>query len=180
MPPATGSTSAIDTIRLRPLRASDERAIRTAHQAMADQDDFGFALGLTSTMTWPQYLSALDDYRRGVNLPQGIVASTFLAATFDDQVVGRTAIRHTLNAALRRRGGHVGYAVLAQHRRRGYGTAILVHSITIARALGIERILVTCDDTNAGSQRIVESCGGVLESVEPWTDGTLFRRYWID
>ncbi|MFG1796767.1 GNAT family N-acetyltransferase [Nocardia sp. NPDC049149] len=173
-------SSALELIRLRPLRESDERVVRAAHQEMAADDGFGFALGLTPTMTWAQYLSALEDYRRGINLPPGIVAAEFLVATVEDRVVGRASIRHTLNESLRRRGGHIGYAVLAQHRGRGYGTAILRQSITVARAIGIERILITCDDTNVGSRRIIESCGGVLESVEPWTDGTPIRRYWID
>ncbi|MGW4326005.1 GNAT family N-acetyltransferase [Nocardia sp. NPDC004573] len=170
----------LDAVRLRPLRVSDEQVVRAAHEAMADDDGFPFALGLTPAMTWPQYLSMLEDYRQGINLPDGIVAATNLVAAVDNQIVGRTSIRHTLNDALRRRGGHIGYAVLAQYRRRGYGTAILRHSLTIARAIGIERILITCHDTNLASRRIIESCGGVFESVEPCTDGILNRRYWID
>lgn len=54
--------------------------------------------------------------------------------------------------------------MLPQYQCRGYGTAILHHSMTIASAIGVERILITCDDTNTGSRRIIESCGGVLES----------------
>ncbi|MEU2032776.1 GNAT family N-acetyltransferase [Nocardia amamiensis] len=178
-PPARTST-VLDAVRLRPLRASDEQVVRAAHEAIADGDGFPFALGLTPAMTWPQYLSMLEDYRQGINLPDGIVAATFLVATVDDQIVGRASIRHTLNDALRRRGGHIGYTVLAQYRRRGYGAAILRHSLIIARAIGIDRVLLTCHDTNLASRRIIESCSGVLESVELCTDGILTRRYWID
>ncbi len=170
----------LDAVRLRPLRASDEQVVRAAHEAMADDDGFPFALGLTPAMTWPQYLSMLEDYRQGINLPDGIVAATNLVATVDDQIVGRTSIRHTLNDALRQRGGHIGYAVLAQYRRCGYGTTILHHSLIIARAIGIDRILLTCHDTNLASRRIIESLGGLLESVDPWTDGILTRRYRIE
>ncbi|WP_433191770.1 GNAT family N-acetyltransferase [Nocardia sp. CA-107356] len=104
---------------------------------------------------------------------------TYLVATVDDEVIGRASVRHTLNPALTRRGGHIGYAVLRQFRGLGYGTAILHTSISVARDLGVDRILVTCDDTNAASARIIESCDGILDSIEPWTDGTLVRRYWI-
>ncbi|WP_280366630.1 GNAT family N-acetyltransferase [Nocardia wallacei] len=79
---------------------------------------------------------------------------TFFVAAIRDDIVGRATIRHALNDDLRWRGGHIGYGVLAQHRRCGYGTEILRQSITIARTLGTGRILVTCDDTNAGSGRI--------------------------
>ncbi|MBF6339796.1 GNAT family N-acetyltransferase [Nocardia abscessus] len=180
MSPAPKTTTVLDTVRLRPLRESDEQVVRAAHEAMANSDEFTFALGLTPAMPWELYLSVLKDYRQGINLPGGTVAATYLVATVDDQVVGRTSIRHTLNDALRRRGGHIGYGVLAPFRRRGYGTAILRHSLTVARAIGIDRILITCDDANLASRRIIESCGGVLESVEPWTDGSQIRRYWID
>ncbi|MFB7720024.1 GNAT family N-acetyltransferase [Nocardia sp. NPDC056100] len=166
-------------VRLRPPRASDERIVRAAHREMARDDGFDFALGLAPAMSWPEYLATLENLRRGINLPAGIVPETFLLATAGDEVIGRVSIRHTLNDYLRRRGGHIGYAVLRQYRRCGYGTQILRRSIPIAREVGIGDILVTCDDTNTGSQRIIESCGGRLESTPTWSDGTLIRRYWI-
>jgi predicted acetyltransferase len=180
MSPDSGTSIVLDAVRLRPLRASDEQVIRAAHEAMADSDGFPFALGLTPAMTSRQYLSALEDSPQGINLPDGIVAATFLVATVDDQVVGRTSIRHTLNDGLRQRGGHIGYGVLAPFRHRGYGTAILRHSLTVARAIGLDRILITCDDSNLASRRIIEACGGIVESVVQCSDGTPSRRYWID
>ncbi|MFX0577013.1 GNAT family N-acetyltransferase [Nocardia nepalensis] len=178
MAPVSRTPIPVEAVRLRPLRTSDEAVVRAAHQAMSE-DNFTFGLGLTPDMAWSHYLSTLEGQQRGSsNLPDGIVAATYLVAIADGQVVGRTSIRHTLNDSLRRR-GHISYGVLAQFRRRGYGTAILGHSLTIARALGIDRALITCDEDNVGSQQI-ESCGGALESVEPHTDGTLIRRYWID
>ncbi|MCM6774474.1 GNAT family N-acetyltransferase [Nocardia sp. CDC159] len=175
-----GSPSTVTArLRLRPLREPDEQAVRAAHESIRQHDEFDFALGLRPGMSWSQYLQALDDYRRGVNLPDGLVPATFLAAAVGGELVGRVSIRHTLNDYLRQRGGHIGYAVLAQHRRRGYGTEMLRQSLSVAYDLGIDRILITCDDTNLGSRRIIETCGGTFESITPWTDGTLQRRYWI-
>ncbi|MGW4773079.1 GNAT family N-acetyltransferase [Nocardia sp. NPDC004278] len=169
----------IGNVILRSPRMGDEQVIRAAHHAMAVEDGFDFALGLEPAMDWKRYLDVLEDYRQGRNLPDGVVPATFLIATVNDEIVGRADIRHTLNDHLARRGGHIGYAVLAEHRHRGHGRAILQQSLDLAHQMGIERVLITCDDGNEGSRQIIESCGGTLESVEPWSDGTLIRRYWI-
>ncbi|MGW5754422.1 GNAT family N-acetyltransferase [Nocardia rhamnosiphila] len=166
-------------LRLRPVQSCDEEAVRAAHRRMSELDGFDLALGLDPAMTWWQYLRKPDDRRR--DLPTGIVPETFLLAVIDDEIVGRAAIRHTLNPRLSRRGGHIGYAVLQPHRRHGYGRAILHHSIPIARRLGIERILLTCDATNPASIRVIESCGGVHDRTRHAGDERepAILRYWI-
>ena len=51
----------------------------------------------------------------------------------------------------------------------------------IARAEGVERVLVTCDDDNVTSGRVIERCGGVFDSRSDSSDGgSPVRRYWID
>ncbi|MGO4760434.1 GNAT family N-acetyltransferase, partial [Streptomyces sp. 2MCAF27] len=47
-----------------------------------------------------------------------------------------------------------------------------------APALGLDRVLLTCDDGNVGSARTIESNGGVLEDVRS-TETGVKRRYWI-
>jgi predicted acetyltransferase len=165
---------------LRPLREHDEAAFAAAHAAATD-DRFTFGLGYEPGMPWGTYLTALEDRRRGRNLPPGFVPGTFLVADVAGQIVGRTSIRFELNDFLLREGGHIGYGVLPQHRRKGYATEILRQSLVIARAEGVDRVLVTCDDDNVGSRTVIESCGGRLESVVPVGDGLPpKRRYWID
>jgi predicted acetyltransferase len=157
----------------------DEEAFIAAPHAMA-ADQFVFGLDYVVGMTWATYLDALAAHRCGIMLPEGHVPATFLVADVGGQIVGRTSIRHQLDEYLAREGGHIGYGVLAEHRRRGYATTILRQSLIIARSVGVDRVLVTCDEGNVGSAMVIERCGGVFESLVDVESGPPKRRYWID
>ena len=176
-PPASASAD----LRLRPPRLGDEAAFAAAHRALGDED-FQFGLGYADGMDWATYLRRLERHRCGIDLPEGIVPATFLVADVHGELVGRTSIRHQLTEYLAREGGHIGYAVVPEHRRRGYATEILRQSLVIARAAGVDRALITCDDDNVGSATAIERCGGVFDSLVARSDDgtTLCRRYWID
>ena len=65
----------------------------------------------------------------------------------------------------------------------GYGKEILKLGLEQYKDLiEDDRILVTCDDDNIGSSKIIEANGGELENVIPNEDNGekfLTRRYWI-
>ena len=78
-------------------------------------------------------------------------------------------------------GGHIGYGVRPASRRRGYATGILRQSLQVAGALGIGRVLITCDEDNLASAAVIERCGGLLDSTVPGEAGARAkRRYWVD
>jgi predicted acetyltransferase len=167
-------------LRLRPLLDADEANFLTAHRAML-AENFYFALGYQDTMTWQDYLVALENERVGRDLDEGRVPSTLLAALLGRSVlVGRVSIRHELNDFLEHEGGHIGFAVLAEHRRRGYASEMLRQGLVVARSLGIDRVLVTCDAGNVGSATVIARCGGQLASTVEGSGGTQIQRYWID
>jgi predicted acetyltransferase len=100
---------------------------------------------------------------------------------FDDGAwIGLLTLRPRITNELLRRGGHIGYVIRPSRRRQGYGTALLRLGLEQAKAMGLTRVLLTCDDTNLGSRKVIEANGGQLEDVvQVNAEAPFVRRYWI-
>ncbi|MCC7441108.1 MAG: GNAT family N-acetyltransferase [Bdellovibrionales bacterium] len=151
-------------MELRRLTLADERAFRAALAETLPSDP-EFAHQYRGQFPYAEYLRQLAAHERGEELPEGFVPGTVLYGFVGADCVGRLSIRHRLNPWLEKVGGHIGYVTVPSHRRRGYATEMLRQSLPFARALGITRALLTCDDDNQGSIRTIERCGGVLERL---------------
>jgi predicted acetyltransferase len=97
----------------------------------------------------------------------------------DGAVVGGIAFRHQLDDEVLQARGHVGYGIRPSARGRGLATWALRQVLTTARALGMSRVLVVCQEGNSASARVIERCGGVLDGVRDTADGRI-RRYRVD
>lgn len=112
--------------------------------------------------------------------PEGWVPATqFVCLDSTGSVVGMIDLRHRLNDYLAEIGGNIGYSVRPSQRRKGYATAMLHMVLSEARRIGLARVLVTCDDDNEASRRVIERNGGLFERTAQ-DDGAVVRRYWID
>ncbi|GAC1400166.1 MAG: GNAT family N-acetyltransferase [Ktedonobacteraceae bacterium] len=96
------------------------------------------------------------------------------------EFVGRLNLRYELDSDLLKFGGHIGYEVRPSRRRQGYGTLMLHLGLEKAQAAGIHNVLVTCDENNIGSKKIIEHNGGQFENAVH-VDGSVIKklRYWI-
>ena len=166
---------------LRPPRPDEQDEFLRAHRATTP-DVPNFLHYYEDGMDLARYLGVLDDRARGIGLPPGHVPSTFLFAFDGARIVGRVSIRHELNDLLLQIGGHIGYAVVPEFRRCGYATEMLRQAVELSsHTLGLARVLLTCDDDNIASIRVIEKNGGVFENIVtgPALDKPR-RRYWID
>ena len=110
----------------------------------------------------------------------GVLPKTHLWAIADDMYVGRIGIFHGLDDGLRREGGHIGYDTVPSFRGRGVATEMLRQALPVARALGLGEVLLTCDETNAASIRVIEANGGVLRETRVLDARRPVKRYyWI-
>lgn len=95
-----------------------------------------------------------------------------------NRMVGAVNIRHELNDALLRNGGHIGDGVRPSERRKGIATEMIGLALQKCRELGIGKVLMVCDKENIGSAKSIIRNGGILEN-EITEDGVTEQRYWI-
>ncbi|WP_406279478.1 GNAT family N-acetyltransferase [Nocardia sp. NBC_00881] len=165
----------LDGLTVRALGTRDERPFLALRSALI-ADGLTLAKDYRAGMLWDDYLIVQHNASAGVGLPPEMVPYTFLMAEVNGVFVGSSDIRHTLSDELMRWGGHVGYVVAPQHRRRGYATEILRQTLVKAKDLGIGSARLTCRQENIGSRRVIETWGGQLAAVT--ADGIC--QYWID
>jgi predicted acetyltransferase len=129
-----------------------------------------------------KYVQDRLDWKEGKSLPEGwIPASEFWLVREKNLILGTSSLRHKLTEHLRNIGGHIGYNIRPSQRRKGYGTLILKLTLQKARELGLGRVLVTCDEDNVASIKIIEKNGGKLKNI--YVSRELKqpkRRYWIE
>jgi predicted acetyltransferase len=145
------------------------------------ESGFGPAGYTPEKETLSSFLQRQADNAESRNLPEGWVPqTTFWLLDDAGAIVGMCRLRHKLTDGLLHHGGHIGYYVRESARRKGYGAIQLSLALAEGRKLGIERFLLTVDDENVASIRVIEGNGGVLEDKRIDVDtGRLFRRYWI-
>ncbi|MET9916923.1 GNAT family N-acetyltransferase [Streptomyces sp. NPDC006435] len=170
-------TMPTDRLRASWLTARDEWA------PGSHQDGSGLGLASGADLDNPEDFSAWvgrlrQQSDRSVAPEEGRVHATHWWIVEGDDYLGAIDLRHGLNDFLLDAGGHIGYSIRPSARRRGLATWALGAVLPEARALGLERVLVTCDDDNVGSARSIERNGGVLEDVRT-TGAGVKRRYWI-
>ncbi len=138
-----------------------------------------------SANDWPAFVHRCAEEAAGHpaapnRVPQSVFILTRIAPDGSHVALGVSKLRHSLTPALEDAGGNIGYRIRPDERGKGYGTQILALTLPHARALGLARVLLTCDSDNIRSARVIMANGGVLtsEGHSPLR-GARVCRYWI-
>lgn len=126
-------------------------------------------------------VQSLLESEDGINLPEGWVPdSTFWLINENNRVLGAVNIRHRLTERLMDRGGHIGYGIRPTERRKGYATKLLALSLEKVKGFGVDKALITCDESNTASLRTILNNGGVQDTDFIEEDGNVIKRFWIE
>ena len=127
------------------------------------------------------FVAQLAREARGEGLPDWAVPQNIYWVVSNGRIVGMLKLRHRLTPALENYGGNIGYAVRPSARGRGVATRMLALALEKARALGLQRVLLTCNPENLASARVMVKNGAVraADSTNPET-GMPHARYWIE
>lgn len=153
---------------------------KALEEAGAEIQDSGLAKP-SLNQTFAEFIAMYKKQEEGKNLPEGYVPASMFWLIDKNEFIGRLQIRHKLNKFLFNEGGHIGYFIRPSKRRMGYGKKILQLGLEKAKKLGIKNVLITCDITNAGSKKIIESQNATYASTyAPSSEKPAKLRYWIN
>lgn len=116
-------------------------------------------------------------------VPEGLVPATqfIYVRKSDGKMIGVIQVRHYLNEYLKKYAGHIGYSVRPSERRKGYAKRMLHDVLPYCKEIGMDKVMISCIDTNEASRRTILANGGIYESTvyEPDRKRNL-QKYWID
>lgn len=121
----------------------------------------------------------LSNNEKGEGIPENWVPDSTFWLVVDGKVIGAVNIRHRLTEKLLKCGGHIGYGIRPNERRKGYAKQMLAFALQKAKELGIEKALVVCDEGNIASEKTILKNGGVPDSKFVEEDGNVIHRFWI-
>ncbi len=168
-------------LEVRELNPLDEKALLESFKAYSNEEFDLLSFEFKPGDNFKEHLLRLQKNKMGVDLAPGKVASTMLYGFLDDIIIGRISIRHELNDFLYNEGGHIGYAVIPEFQRKGFASDMVRAALKYCKdILHLDQVLITCDDDNTASIRIIEKFGGVLENKHVSNNGQeITRRYWV-
>ena len=168
-------------ILVKPDLSYADEIIKYKEESLAESPIINGSAGLNRFSSIEDWLEELKKRSSEDTVPKGLVpSSTYLAVREkDNYIVGMIDIRHYLNEYLTQVGGHIGYGVRKTERNKGYAKQMLKLALEKCKELKIKKVLITCDEDNIASEKVILSANAKLEDIRN-IDGENKKRFWID
>ena len=168
-------------ILVKPDLSYADEIIKYKEESLAESPIINGSAGLDRFSSIEVWLEELKKRSCEDTVPKGLVpSSTYLAVREkDNYIVGMIDIRHYLNEYLTQAGGHIGYGVRKTERNKGYAKQMLKLALEKCKELKIKKVLITCDEDNIASEKVILSANAKLEDIRN-VNGENKKRFWID
>lgn len=168
-------------ILVKPDLSYADEIIKYKEESLAESPIINGSAGLDRFSSIEIWFEELKKRSCEDTVPKGLVpSSTYLAVREkDNYIVGMIDIRHYLNEYLTQAGGHIGYGVRKTERNKGYAKQMLKLALEKCKELKIKKVLITCDEDNIASEKVILSVNAKLEDIRN-VDGENKKRFWID
>ena len=168
-------------ILVKPDLSYADEIIKYKEESLAESPIINGSAGLDRFSSIEDWLEELNKRSCEDTVPKGLVpSSTYLGVREkDNYIVGMIDIRHYLNEYLTQAGGHIGYGVRKTERNKGYAKQMLKLALEKCKELKIKKVLITCDEDNIASEKVILSANAKLEDIRN-VDGENKKRFWID
>ena len=168
-------------ILVKPDLSYADEIIKYKEESLAESPVINGSAGLDRFSSIEVWLEELKKRSCEDTVPKGLVpSSTYLAVREkDNYIVGMIDIRHYLNEYLTQVGGNIGYGVRKTERNKGYAKQMLKLALEKCKELKIKKVLITCDEDNIASEKVILSVNAKLEDIRN-VDGENKKRFWID
>ena len=168
-------------ILVKPDLSYADEIIKYKEESLAESPIINGSAGLDRLSSIEIWFEELKKRSCEDTVPKGLVpSSTYLGVREkDNYIVGMIDIRHYLNEYLTQAGGHIGYGVRKTERNKGYAKQMLKLALEKCKELKIKKVLITCDEDNIASEKVILSANAKLEDIRN-VDGENKKRFWID
>ena len=168
-------------ILIKPNLSYADEIIKYKEEALFEKAIINSSISLEKFSSVEGWLEELEMKSSENTIPEGLVPSTTYLAVRekDNYIVGMIDIRHYLNEFLKQFGGNIGYDVRKSERNKGYAKQMLKLTLEKCKDLKMKKVLITCDEDNIASEKVILSAGAKFEDIRS-LDGKNKKRFWID
>ena len=168
-------------VLLKPSMEYSDDIMKFRQELLDINSEFAGCGNLKNSLTANEWLERIKLYENKDTCPPGGVPSyTYLAIRVSDKkIIGIIDFRHHINhPILGLWGGHTGFTVRPDERLKGYAKEMLRQNLQNCKNFGLDKVLITCNQNNVGSEKTIIANGGKFEK-EVDVDGRMIKRYWI-
>ena len=168
-------------ILIKPDLSYADEITKYKEESLKESPLINGAAGLNNFSSIEDWLEELKRRSSEATVPEGLVPSSIYLGIRekDNYIVGMIDIRHYLNDFLKQFGGNIGYSVRKSERNKGYAKQMLKLALEKCKELKIKKVLITCDEDNIASEKVILSANAKFEDIR-CIDGENIKRFWIE